>query len=409
MNKVIRALLPVLVVAAGAAVAMAFIKTAPKTPKAPAKVEATLVEVIEAEQRSESVDVEGQGSVVAARSVVVKAEVAGRVVWLSPNFVPGGRLKANDLLFKIDDRDYALAVEQQSSNLQRARFELAQEKGRVRVAEKEWKLLGESASTTPEGTALALREPQLKSVQAALASAESSLAIAKLNVQRTKVRAPFNAFVKDESLEVGQLVDRQGVLGTIVGTDEFWVEVSLPVSDLRWVQQPDSRGRGGSAATIIQTLPDGTTMTRPGRLVRLAGDLDPKGRMARLIVSVSNPMDTKSGELPLLLGAYVQVGIHGKTIDNVVVLPRRAVHTDDQVWVMGNDDKLEIRTAKIVFRGQEQVYVNGGIEAGERVITSRIATPVAGMALRLPGAAQPESTPTPEAEAETDAQAKAAR
>ena len=383
MNKVLRILLPIVVLAAGIALAVVFVKTAPKAPKAEAKVEATLVEAVTVERIDQQVAVTGLGSVVDARKVTLKAEVPGKVVWVSPNLAKGGRVQKADLLFKIDDRDYVLAVQQQTSVLKRARFELAEEKGRGRVAEREWKLLGKSAPTTPEGQALALRKPQLESAMASLASAESGLAMAKLNVERTKVRAPLNAFVQSENVEVGQVVDKAGTLGTLIGTDEFWIEASVPVSELRWVRAPDRRGRGGSEVLVVQKLSDGQRLERQGQVIRLAGDLDPKGRMARLIVSVKNPMDAPEGQLPLLLGAYVEVEILGRTLKDVVALPRRAIHAGDEIWLIDTNDKLEIRTVKVAFRGEDQVYVKDGLTTGDRVVISRITTPVKGMALRV--------------------------
>ena len=333
MKRIIALLVPPLaVLILGFAVAAFFVLTAPKTGKAPGETEVTLVEVVDAVAVDRTVDVYGQGTVIAARVVVLKSEVTGRVKWVNPNLVPGGQIKKGDMLFRIDDRDYRLGVEQQAANVQRARFELAQERGRGRVAEREWKVMGDSAPSTPDGKALALRLPQLKSAKAALASAESGLAMAKLNVERTRVRAPFDAFVQTEEIEVAQLVDRQTVLGTLVGTEAFWVQVSLPVSDLRWIERPDDQGQGGSEVTLRQKLTSGEDLLRTGRVLRLAGDLDPQGRMARLIVSVENPMDGQQGQPPLLLGAYVQVEVHGKTLQNIVALPRRAVRTNDEVW-----------------------------------------------------------------------------
>ena len=396
MNRIIRGVLPVAVLAAGVGAAVVLMKTGPKTKKAPSKVEATLVEIMQAESSRKAVDVRGMGTIVAARSVTLKSEVPGRVVWLHPNLVQGGRFNRNDLLFKIDDRDFVLAVEQQTSNVQRARVELAQERGRGRVAEREWKLLGSSAPSTAEGKALALREPQLQSAIAALASAQSGLEIAKLNVQRTKVRAPFSAFVQSEQIEMGQLVDKATVLGTLVGTDEFWAQVSLPVAELKWVQQPDASGTGGSTATVYQRLAGGGTIEREARVVRLAGDLDPKGRMARLVVAIKSPMDGPDDQLPLLLGAYVEVAIHGKNVDDVIVLPRRAVRSGDIVWVMNTEDRLEIRPVQVVFRGEREVYLDRGINEGERVILSRLSTPVEGMALRLPTTRGAEGTIEPQ-------------
>ncbi len=398
MNKPLAIVLPIVVLAGGFALAGWFITTAPETPKAAATREVTLVDVVVAEQTTATVDVEGMGNVVAARVVQLKSEVVGRVVWVNPNLVQGGRVEKGELLFRIDDRDYKLAVDQQTSALQRARFELAQERGRVRVAEREWKVMGDSAPSTPEGKALALRLPQLKSAQAALASAESGLELAKLNVERTRVRASFAAFVQSEQIEIGQLVDRQTVLATLVGTDEFWVQASIPVADLRWIVQADAEGEGGSTATIRQRLAGGDPLTVEGQLVRLAGDLDPRGRMARVIISVKNPMDVGDGKAPLLLGAYVEADIHGLTLESIIALPRRAVRADDRVWIMQPDGTLGFRRARVVHRGRDQVFIDGGVLPGDQVVVSRISSPVRGMPLRVPDAPEAnENSSSPEA------------
>lgn len=390
MNKVAQFLIAIVVVGAGVGIAAVLVATAPETKKAPASIEATLVNVIRAEAVDQAVEIAGQGTIVAARSVQLKSEVPGRIVWVSPNLVTGGRVKASELLFKIEDRDYELEVDQRRADVQRAQFELAEEQGRRRVAEKEWKLLGTDAPSTAEGKALALREPQLKAKLAALASAKSGLAMARLKVERTRTVAPFNAFVRREDVDVGQLVERQTDLGALIGTDEFWVEVNVPVADLEWVIKPDAEGEDGAKARVQQALKDGKRIEREGRVIRLAGELDPRGRMARLIVSVKDPMDPPPGQLPLLLGAYVEVMISGATLEQVVVLPRRALRPSDQLWIMNETDQLEIRTAKVAYRGRDRVYVSEGVAPGERVVLSRLATPVAKMPLRTPDGATPE-------------------
>jgi len=154
------------------------------------------------------------------------------------------------------------------------------------------------------------------------------------------------------------------------------------VGDLRWIMLPDARGQGGSMATVVQSLSDGETIERPARVLRLAGDLDPKGRMARLIVAVKNPMNRKDGQLPLLLGAYVKVKIHGKKLDDVVIVPRRAMRSEDQIWVMNDKDELEVRSVQVAYRGQDELYLTSGIAPNERIVISRLAAAVQGMPLR---------------------------
>src|SRR5690606_11471235 len=133
------------------------------------------------------------GTVVPARSVALSAEVGGRVTWMTPDLVPGGRIAANKPLLQIDARDYKLAVEQQYAAVDRARTELELERGRRKIAEREWELLGKGSGG--DGN-LALREPQMRTAEVAVKAAESGLERARLAVGRTKISLPFNALVQ---------------------------------------------------------------------------------------------------------------------------------------------------------------------------------------------------------------------
>jgi hypothetical protein len=132
------------------------------------------------------------------------------------------------------------------------------------------------------------------------------------------------------------------------------------------------------------------TVSREGHVVRLLGDLDPVGRMARVLVEIDDPFNLEreeaKGELPLLVGAFVNVMIDAGSIDDVVEVPRKSVRDGDQVYVFGKERKLEIRKIQVVWRNSDSVLVKSGLEAGDQVIVSRMSTPVEGMLLRVPEA-----------------------
>lgn len=387
MKRALRALSPLLVVMIAVGVAVALFKTRP-TPKRTRKAALPpLVEVTPIQPSRERVRVVAMGSVVPAEEVELRAEVSGRVVALSKNLVPGGRVKKGELLIRIDPRQYDLMLQEKEAAVERAEVDLALERGRQRVAQREWKLIGKKAGTD-EGKALALRGPQLKSAEAAVAAAKSNLERAQLDVERTTIRAPFNGIVKDEAVDRGQLVTPQGKLGALVGTDRFWVQVSVPVSQLAWLAIPGTNASEGSKAEVVQDLGGDRSVRRTGRVVRLLGDLDPKGRMARLLVEVGDPLglaleDPPEDHMPLLVGAYVRVQMEGRTLDRVFAVPREALRGEKQLWIADSEDTLRIREVDVAWRGRDQVYLSAGVEPGERLITSRLATPVDGMKLRI--------------------------
>ena len=98
-----------------------------------------------------------------------------------------------------------------------------------------------------------------------------------------------------------------------------------PVEYLPWIRTSED-GSKGSEVTVIQKA-GSDSVSRKGHVIRLLGDLDTNGRLARLLVEVDDPLNLKNKEaqLPLLLGSYVTVEISGKSMDNVAELPRSAV------------------------------------------------------------------------------------
>ena len=357
----------------------------PKLPRKPAGVGAVLVEVTTLTPGRQEITVTGMGTVEPAQAVTLTPQVTGRIAAQHPQLVEGGLLRAGAVVARIEAREYELALESEKGKYERAVFELELEKGRGVVAEQEWSLLGEEVGKGEAGKALALRQPHLRSAQAAVAAARSGVELAEIQIERTTIRAPFNGLVREENAEVGQLVGPQTALAVLVGTDCFWVRVSVPVEQLEYVAIPGPEGGGGAACKVTCATGRGGSIVRAGRVVRLLGDLDPKGRMARLMVAVDDPLGLRGGGLPLLVSAYVRVEIEGRAFEDVCALPRKALREDGAVWIMNEADELEVRPVTVVWRTPESALIRGADVAGARVVVSRIATPVPGMKLRLGG------------------------
>jgi RND family efflux transporter MFP subunit len=353
------------------------------------------VEVTEIVHTSEEVAVRAQGTVTAAQQVQVRPEVAGRIVDLSTSLVPGGRFTAGETIATIDERDYRVQLVAQQEAVARARLALRREQARQAVAEEEWELLEASLPADQSNRDLALRIPQIEQAEAAIAAAEGALAKAELDRVRCTIDAPFNAVVTREQVDIGQLVNPQTEIATMVGTDAYWVQVSLPVAHLEWIELPGRNGRHGSPATVFHHA-GAVEIRREGRVERLLGDVDPAGRMARLLIVIEDPLNLQrrpqGSDLPLLIGSYVTVEIRGRTINNVVVIPRRALRehhvegtigTREGLWIMDDDDRLSSRQAEVIWRTEETVIVSNGFVDGERLVTSNIATPIEGMKLTV--------------------------
>ena len=381
----VRFVLPLVVLALGAAGFQVLVRSKRDAKRRPKPDRTPLVDVIRVQPTSATARVTGQGTVVPARRVVLSPEVAGRVAWAHPRLVPGGLVPGGAAIVRIDAREYRLAVQQLEANAARAEVELALERGRSDVATSEWKALA-PVDATDESRTLALREPQRKAAEATLASARAALERARLNVARTTVAAPFDALVLEESVETGQVVSPQSRLATLVGTARYWVEVAVPTPQLALIDLPTGGSQGSAARVTLQA--GARTSTWRGHVVRLLGEVDPAGRMARLVVEVPRPHETGAEgapRLPLLLNAFVDVEIEGRSLDGVYEVPRIAIHEGDRVWLADAEDRLALRTLEVAWRTPASVVAHGGLEPGDRIVTSPVPGAVAGMALKVSG------------------------
>ncbi|MGM0413409.1 MAG: efflux RND transporter periplasmic adaptor subunit, partial [Pseudomonadota bacterium] len=205
---------------------------------------------------------------------------------------------------------------------------------------------------------------------------------ARLDLARTTVRSPFDARVTDRMVDRGTRVTTGSDLVRLVGTDEWWVELALPQSSLRWIESPRGPDRPGSTVRIRHaSWPE--EGYREGRVIRVRADVEEGGRLARVLVAIPDPLDRDGEERPrLLLGSFVEGTIHGRELDSVYRLDPAWLREDDTVWVMDDDDTLAIRETEVLHRGGGAVLVRGGLSPGDRVITSDLAVASEGMALR---------------------------
>ncbi len=377
-----RLVLPVAVVVIAILGAVMLVKSKPEPQRNTPPDRGVLVEVSPLELEEKRIEIEGLGSVIPARRVVVQAQVGGVVTWVNPNLVMGGRVKEGDVLLKVDSRDYQVQVEERRAAMEQAEAQLLLEQGQQVVAQREWELFKDSSKDSTDPS-LALRGPQRRIAEVNVEAAKARLRKAQLDLGRTNIKAPFNAFVQSGVVEVGQVVSPQSQIATLIGTDEFWVNVSVPVDALQGLKFADAEAHSGTAATVVQEV--GTKeIERSGTVLRLVPELDTLGKMARVMVRIDDPLGLENQDAqPILLGAQVRVTIDGTTQAQVAKVPRSAVHNGRWIYVW-DDGKLLTREVFIVDGTRDDVWISG-VEAKTPLITSRIATPVDGMKLRRAG------------------------
>lgn len=366
--------LPFVIILAGVLIAFGFIKLSPKAERGKASKPVLAVETIELKPGSVTARIQTTGVVTPAKEIILIPEVGGRLDFVSDALVPGGRVEEGQILARIDSREYWLAVEQQRGQVRGAELQLEMEIARQEVAQKEWDMLGEGQIGSP----LTLRQSQRAAAEVNVSAGRSGLKLAQLKLARTVLKAPFNAAVISEHVDVGQVVGPQTQVARLVGTDELWVRVSLPVENLSLIEIPGVNSEQGSAARVSHRLGEGSTVERQGKVMNLVGELDPQTRRAQIIVSIPNPMND-GDSLPMLPGAYVDVELIGRPIENVYSIPRTAVYDGDTLLVVGDDNRLARHKVQISWGGASELYVTNGLSAGLQLITTFIANPIEGM------------------------------
>ncbi|MBC8876297.1 MAG: efflux RND transporter periplasmic adaptor subunit [Planctomycetes bacterium] len=383
------------ILAASAAAIVVINRTEPTAQQISAtRKSAALVETVTVQRGTYAPRLAVLGVVEAAQEVVLSPRVAGQVIELSPEFIPGGMVRRGDTLLRIDAVDFENTLSIREADLQQAEASLEIEEGRQDLARKELDLLGETIDET--NRALALREPQLRSMQAEVRAAEAAVQRVKLDLERTSVFAPFDAQILSRSVNVGSQVATGDELGQLVGIDEYWIQTSVPLRSLRWIQFPEADVQG-SEVVLRDSDTWGPDAQRRARVTRLIGALDRETRLARVLVTVPDPLGHKSDVPPLILGTLIEVEIEGRPIEDVLRLRREYVREGDTVWVM-KEGKLEIRETDVVFRDAEHAYIRKGLESEEEVVISTLATVADGVGLRrVDDASEPRENSNSEA------------
>jgi len=263
-----RMLAPVLVLLVGAVTAVALMQSGPSAKREPPPRQARLVETRPLVIGSARTRIDAMGTVMPAESVTLQPQVGGEIISVSDDLEPGGLFRTGDELLRIDPRDYELAVLQRESEVAQAQSTLRLEQGQQSIARREFEILNESLQDDDQE--LVLRKPQLESVRAQLALAKAKLEQAKLDLQRSRIRAPFNAIVESIDVDVGTRVTSASTLATLAGTDSCWLEVSVPVKQLKWIDIPRGSTTQGSRVRITNPAAWGAGTFREDLFYRLS-------------------------------------------------------------------------------------------------------------------------------------------
>jgi len=387
MRKIVRTLLPVGLVVLSIVVVIVLAGIAKKNrPQRKEEVQpAMLVDVIEAEMRSLNFVVNSQGSVRPRTETTLVAEVSGKVVSVSPNFVAGGFFRKGDMLLQIDPSDYRTALKRAEAALASMQARLAEETARSEQALKDWRNLDRRG----EPSALVLRKPQLQDAVANVSAAEADVQKARRDLQRTRISVPYDGLLRQKSVDIGQYVTLGTRLGVSFAIDTAEVRLPLSMDDIAFLKLPSATNNEPvpfPPTTLISTEA-GKVRSWQAEIIRTEGVVDESSRVIYAVARIVDPYGVlgTSTQDELKVGTFVSAQIQGIAVDNVIVLPRYTLQSDNTILVANEDRELEIRPVIVIRAEPRLVYISAGVADGEKVITTTLEAPIPGMKLAFSG------------------------
>ena len=336
------------------------------------------VYVESAEQTDISLQVKTGGEVRSRTAVNIVSEVAGRIVSVSTEFTEGGHFEPGGVFVEIDDRDYKLALSQAEATVAAAEVGVQEALAQADVARKQ---LRGSKNASP----LALRKPQVAQAHASLKAAQANFERAQLNLSKTKISLPFEGRIAKKLVDVGQYVGPGTMIGEAFATDVVQIRLPLTDSQLGSLGLPIGfvAGADNQIPVELTAVVAGKLQNWQGHLTRLDASIDSDTRTLFGLVEVREPYGSNASqhEMPLAVGLYVNAEVFGRQLSDATVIPRQALRAGDNVFVINDEERLEIRNVSVVHSTETDAVIGDGIQPNDRVIVSSIRNPIPGMRL----------------------------
>lgn len=374
----------------------------------------------------------GWASVQPAAQWHAVAELRGQIVWRHPDLEAGMLIPAGTEVLRIDPADYELALAQGEADLAALTAErdqidaeeantrrvLALEQDRLALAEGDLARIGglvaqgvnpqtradeaeravlqSRRAVTELRNTLDLMAPRRARLAAQQARTEASIARARRDLDHTRVAAPFDVRICEVTVERHQPVAIGQPLIQGDGVAQAEIVVQVPLGAFRRLLAADGPGTdaltaigAGPAARLSATL---HPLADPGqhwqaRVSRVEGGLDPRARTVPVVVTVDAPYAGANppARLPLVPNMQVAVTLTGAPMTQAVTIPEAALH-GQTAYVLGAENRLELRPVTPAFRQDGLVVIDEGLAVGEVVVIDDIAPALPGMRL-LPVAA----------------------
>ena len=379
-------ILPVLIIVFASAAAWALVNARPEVATASIAPPALLVDVVQARRNPVTFSVQSQGSVAPRTQTTLVAEASGQIVEVSPAFVSGGFFRKDDVLVRIDPRNYESVVKRARAAVARAETQLATETATASYAKEDYARLQRLNPNTGPASALALRKPQLSAAMAELQSAQADLEKAEGDLDRTVIRAPYDGLVRQKIADVGQYVNVGSQLAMTFAIDIAEVRLPITQNDLQYLDLTKLRA-GLPLEVVLQTQLGGETVSWAAVITRSEGVFDADTRVLYLVAQVADPYGLQRGaegaQVPLMMGTFVSAQIAGRPGGDLFVVPRQSIYRGKTIWLVDDDSTIRPARVDVVRADENFFYISDGLMEGDRYCATAVEQPLPGMKVRV--------------------------
>jgi len=319
------------------------------------------VRVAEVKQQDVPVSTEWVGTTAGYINAQIRAKVQGYL--LSQAYRDGSTVKAGQLLYQLDPRQYQADYDKAVGDVSQAKANLL----RSQENEEKYRPLVKVGAVSQREYDNTVQE--VRANQAAVEAAQAELAGAKLNVDWTKVVSPIDGVIGITQSQIGDLIAPTAVMTTVSQVDP--IKVYFPISEQEYLKFADGierfrrTGDATQAPSLQLVLSDGTTYKHHGKVSAVNRQVESQTGAIQIESLFDNPDNL------LRPGQFARVRAVTQNLPNALVVPQRAIQEVQgsyQVAVVKPDDTVEIRAVKMGPRYEQLWVVNEGLKPGERVI-----------------------------------------
>ena len=367
---------------------------------------------------SKVMTVDAYGTVKPRKLVKIAMEVPGRIDYIHPSFIEGGVIHKGEVLIRIDQRSYKLDqqagqvrirqaktdIESLKQDIENLKNDILLSKANVEIAKKELKRIkalskNQFASKNSLDKAeqqylqakialqsisnrLSLTDTLMEQKNTALAMARVDFQKADLALQKTRIKYEFDGLILDKFAEKGEYVNPGQILGSMYQKDSLDVDVRIPLEKMKWIESFFKNGKTPDARVMMANFDSMKPYAWDAKVVRLKAKIDEKTRTLPMTLEILKT-DVKIKDIfNLKPGTFVKCSIIGEAYKNIYVLPRYLLKSDNILFTV-NDNHLKMKKVNILRKFEEEMYIDSGLNPGDKIISSPLPGAIEGMKLNI--------------------------